>query len=87
MQVDGSETGETIPLRPLIQPARKVDFIVAFDASTDGAYEWVNGTNLQGKQNPHHSSLKKGSVRIVSHVLTTKQTLRQSQLNCIFLSL
>ncbi|KPI35669.1 Lysophospholipase 1 [Cyphellophora attinorum] len=45
--VDGSETGETIPLRPLMQPARKLDFIIAYDASSDAVpYNWVNGTNL-----------------------------------------
>ena len=49
VQVDGSETGETIPLRPLIVPARKLDFIVVYDASLDGAHSWVNGTNLISK--------------------------------------
>jgi hypothetical protein len=45
--VDGSETGETIPLRPLMTPHRAVDFIIAYDASSDsGEYDWVNGTNL-----------------------------------------
>ena len=44
--VDGSETGQTIPLWPVIQPERGVDFIVALDASGDGQNNWVNGTNL-----------------------------------------
>lgn len=44
--VDGSETGETIPIRPLIVPQRNVDFIIAFDATSDGDNSWVNGTNL-----------------------------------------
>lgn len=44
--VDGSETGQTVPLWPVIQPQRKADFIIAFDASGDGTYGWVNGTNL-----------------------------------------
>ena len=45
--VDGSETGETIPLRPLMQPARALDFIIAYDATSElGPYNWVNGTNL-----------------------------------------
>jgi len=44
--VDGSETGETIPLRPLIVPARKLDFIIAYDATSDAAFSWVNGTNI-----------------------------------------
>ena len=47
LQVDGSEAGETIPLRPLIMPERKVDFIVAYDSS--GEYlinDFVNGTTF-----------------------------------------
>lgn len=44
--VDGSETGETIPLRPLLIPERKLDFIIAYDASEDSEYLWVNGTNF-----------------------------------------
>lgn len=47
-QVDGSETGETIPLRPLIQKQRKVDFIIAYDSGGDGDNNWVNGTVLLG---------------------------------------
>ena len=46
--VDGSETGESVPLRPLIIPERKVDFIIAYDAGVDAEYNWVNGTNLIG---------------------------------------
>ncbi|OAP62721.1 hypothetical protein AYL99_01948 [Fonsecaea erecta] len=45
--VDGSETGETIPLRSLIVPQRKVDFILAFDSSGEEPdNNWVNGTTF-----------------------------------------
>ena len=44
--VDGSEAGQTIPLWPVIQPQRNVDFIIAFDGSGDETYGWQNGTNL-----------------------------------------
>ncbi|RAK95077.1 lysophospholipase [Aspergillus ibericus CBS 121593] len=45
--VDGSETGQTIPLWGQIQPARNVDFIIAWDDSQDAdPYDWNNGTNL-----------------------------------------
>ncbi|OJZ83665.1 hypothetical protein ASPFODRAFT_140016 [Aspergillus luchuensis CBS 106.47] len=45
--VDGSETGQTIPLWGQIQPARNVDFIIAWDDSQDAdPYSWNNGTNL-----------------------------------------
>lgn len=46
-QADGSETGETIPLRPLIIPQRQVDFIIAYDASGENlGNSWVNGTTF-----------------------------------------
>ncbi|TDZ26166.1 Lysophospholipase 1 [Colletotrichum orbiculare MAFF 240422] len=44
--VDGSLTGETNPIRPLIVPEREVDFIIVYEASSDAQYSWVNGTNL-----------------------------------------
>ena len=46
--MDGSETGETIPLRPLLTPHRALDLIIAYDSSSDEpVYDWVNGTNLR----------------------------------------
>jgi lysophospholipase len=46
---DGSEAGQSIPLWPQIQPARKPSFIVAWDSDSDQApYSWNNGTNLYG---------------------------------------
>lgn len=45
--VDGSEVDQTIPIWPLIQPARHVDFVIANDASgTELSNGWMNGTNL-----------------------------------------
>ncbi|KAJ3466614.1 hypothetical protein MRS44_004178 [Fusarium solani] len=45
--VDGSLTGETNPLRPLIIPDRKLDLIIVYEASSDSIVnDWVNGTNL-----------------------------------------
>jgi lysophospholipase len=44
--VDGSESGQTIPLWPVIQPERNVDFIIAFDASGETPFGWQNGTNM-----------------------------------------
>jgi lysophospholipase len=43
---DGSETGKTIPIWPLIVPQRKVDLVIVYEASSDAPYNWVNGTNL-----------------------------------------
>lgn len=48
-QVDGSLTGENNPIRPLIIPDRQVDFIVVYEASSEGTYSWVNGTSLQSE--------------------------------------
>lgn len=36
--VDGSEAGETDPLRPLMIPQRAVDLIIVYEASTDSLY-------------------------------------------------
>lgn len=45
--VDGSESGQAIPLWGQIQPARGLNFIIAWDDNEDAApYNWNNGTNL-----------------------------------------
>lgn len=49
IQVDGSLTGENNPIRPLIVPQRDVDFIIVYEASSEGLYNWVNGTSLQSQ--------------------------------------
>ncbi|KAH6644279.1 lysophospholipase [Boeremia exigua] len=44
---DNSEALQSLPLRSLIQPERKSDFIVAWDDDADEApYKWNNGSNL-----------------------------------------
>lgn len=45
--VDGSEVLQEIPLWPIIQPARRLDFIIANDAGgTELSNGWMNGTSL-----------------------------------------
>ncbi|KAE8446162.1 hypothetical protein EG329_012535 [Mollisiaceae sp. DMI_Dod_QoI] len=45
--VDGSESGQAIPLWGQIQVARGLEFIIAWDDNSDAApYSWNNGTNL-----------------------------------------
>ena len=45
--LDGSEGGQSLPLWTQIQPARNLDFIIAWDANEDAhPYSWANGTNL-----------------------------------------
>lgn len=36
---------ESNPLRPLITPARKLDFIIVYEASSDAPNSWNNGSN------------------------------------------
>ncbi len=45
--VDGSEVPQEIPIWPLIQPARRPDFIIANDAGgIDLSNGWMNGSSL-----------------------------------------
>jgi lysophospholipase len=44
--VDGSESGQTIPFWPLLQPARALDVIIAFEGSSETRMGWPNGTNI-----------------------------------------
>lgn len=59
VQVDGSLTLESNPLRPLIIPERKLDLIIVYEASSDAPNSWVNGSNLISKSHimPIRSSL------------------------------
>lgn len=52
IQIDGSLTGETNPIRPLIVPSRKLDLVIVYEASSDSTNDWVNGTNLISKFSP-----------------------------------
>lgn len=51
--VDGSLTGETNPIRPLIQTERDLDFIIVYEASSESVNAWVNGTTLTSKSYSH----------------------------------
>ncbi|KAH7185207.1 acyl transferase/acyl hydrolase/lysophospholipase [Fusarium flagelliforme] len=44
--IDGSLALESNPLRPLITPDRKLDFIIVYEASSDAPNSWNNGSNL-----------------------------------------
>nr|ODN90127.1 hypothetical protein L203_02050 [Cryptococcus depauperatus CBS 7841] len=44
--VDAGETNQNIPLEPLLTPERKVDAIIAYDASHDTPTGWPNGSSL-----------------------------------------
>ncbi|KAJ7504751.1 FabD/lysophospholipase-like protein [Mycena galericulata] len=45
--VDAGESGQESPIWPLIQPARKMDFLTVFDAcGSELSSGWMNGTNL-----------------------------------------
>lgn len=47
--VDGGEDNANIPLEPLLQPARQLDFILALDSSAD-VTSWPNGSSLYHQQ-------------------------------------
>ncbi|GMG55859.1 unnamed protein product [Ambrosiozyma monospora] len=47
--VDGGEDLENIPLVPLIQSEREVDFIMAYDNSMDTLQGWPNGVSIQSQ--------------------------------------
>lgn len=46
--VDGGEDDENVPIWPLIHPERKVDVVIALDASADTDYNWPNGRCVPG---------------------------------------
>ncbi|KDN46144.1 putative lysophospholipase [Tilletiaria anomala UBC 951] len=43
--VDGGEDGQNVPLWPVINPVRELDFVLAVDSSADVS-SWPNGTSL-----------------------------------------
>lgn len=86
LMVDGSETGETIPLRPLIQPQRALDFIIAYDSTGDDpAHGWVNGTNFY---NTYLSSSQSGGKLLFPEVppattlVNTNATMKPTFFGC-----
>ncbi len=44
--VDGGEDGQTVPLAPLLTPARQMDLIIALDANSDTDNGWSAGYSL-----------------------------------------
>ncbi|KAF8000959.1 hypothetical protein HF325_004748 [Metschnikowia pulcherrima] len=44
--VDGGEDSENVPLYPLVQEAREVDVVFAYDSSADTAVDWPNGNAM-----------------------------------------
>ena len=45
--MDGTESMQGLPFWGQIQPARHLDFIIAWDSNADAApYTWINGTSL-----------------------------------------
>ncbi|WVQ86248.1 hypothetical protein IAT38_008416 [Cryptococcus sp. DSM 104549] len=44
--VDAGETGQNLPLEPLLTPERRLDAIIAFDASANTPLNWPNGSSV-----------------------------------------
>lgn len=59
--VDGGEDLQNVPLYPLIQTARGVDIIFAYDNSADTDLNWPNGTSLVHTYGRQFSSQGKGT--------------------------
>lgn len=59
--VDGGEDQQNIPLYPLIQNARDVDIIFAYDNSADTDSNWPNGTSLVHTYRRQFSKQGKGT--------------------------
>ncbi|EFP84863.1 Lysophospholipase 1 [Puccinia graminis f. sp. tritici] len=60
--VDGGENGENIPFNPLLAPARKVDVIMALDASADTASNYPNGMAMINSWLRIHKVLPEGTA-------------------------
>ncbi|EGV64866.1 hypothetical protein CANTEDRAFT_104061, partial [Yamadazyma tenuis ATCC 10573] len=52
---DGGDDGQNIPFQPLLQPARNLDLILAFDMSSD-LYNFPNGSSLTKTASRFHNS-------------------------------
>ncbi|CAK9436152.1 uncharacterized protein LODBEIA_P07100 [Lodderomyces beijingensis] len=59
--VDGGEDLQNVPFYPLIQTARDVDVIFAFDNSADTIDQWPNGTSIQETYKRQFSLQGKGT--------------------------
>lgn len=59
--VDGGEDGQNVPFYPLIQQARDVDLIIAFDNSADTDFNWPNGTSIIDTYQRQFSDQGKGT--------------------------
>ncbi|KZO93399.1 lysophospholipase [Calocera viscosa TUFC12733] len=81
--VDGSESGQTIPLAGVMQPARKPDFIIAYDVSQETTYGWQNGTNLIDSANWAESfGIPFPKIASATTMLNRNFTLRPTFFGC-----
>ncbi|KAF8426350.1 lysophospholipase catalytic domain-containing protein [Tirmania nivea] len=65
---DGGLDNQNIPFWPLLQPARKIDFILAVDSSADTHQHWPNGSSLVNTQKRSQNLLSQyqlGDVGVV----------------------
>lgn len=83
---DGGLDNQNIPFWPLLQPARKIDFILAVDSSADTHQHWPNGSSLVNTQKRAQNLLSQyqpGDVGVVPfpHVPEDFQTWVTQELN------
>ncbi|KAF9881736.1 hypothetical protein CkaCkLH20_00882 [Colletotrichum karsti] len=81
--IDGSLAGETDPIRPLIIPERKVDFVIVYEASSDAANGWINGTNLiNSAQSAAQGNIPFPRIPDVATLVTQNMTKQPTFFGC-----
>lgn len=81
--VDGSLSGETDPIRPLIIPAREVDFIIVYEASSEAEYNWNNGTTLaMTSRSASEGNLPFPTIPDVGTMVTQNLTMQPTFFGC-----
>ena len=74
--VDGTESLQSLPFWGQIQPARKLDFIIAWDDSTDTVpYDWLNGTGI------HNTYLRAKAESLPFPIIPTSNTIINRKYN------
>ncbi|KAL0944476.1 lysophosphoplipase A [Colletotrichum truncatum] len=81
--IDGSLSGETNPIRPLIIPERQVDLVIVYEASSDAANNWVNGTNLiNSAQSAAQGNIPFPRIPDVATLVTQNMTKQPTFFGC-----
>lgn len=82
--VDSSESNQSIPLWPLIQPARNTTFLIAYEDGPDALpYGWITGANLHNTYlTANASGLPFPIIPPVNTMLNKNYTLKPTFFGC-----